>query len=445
MEIKKRLKNYIQNIKKNQFISKLLKNSFISFVGEGGAGVVTFLATVILIRLIGNRDYGILAVAYSFITIIDKLVNFQSWHGIITFGSKAKEKNDYGLLERLIKIGSIIDFSTAIVGTIVSIATASFFGNLLDWNQQTIQCIYILAFMIMFNFTGTSIGIIRLLDKFKLFSIYRIITEIFRLTLIIVFCGVLDMGLVGAALAYGIGYILGYILLFGMFLDVLRKNKNISIKRIITSDIRKEWKKVFKFTFWASMSTVADLPVQQFDIIFLSMLSYEIVAVFKVYKQIGQVLTKLTTPIKQAVMPLFSELITQDKYKKCYEYFNKMKVKSNMIMIPAVSFLTIASLVFMSLSLDVIYIEHWYILLIYLLLRGFALSYAPIHPLFIALGQVKQNFILALIANTIYVIIVWMSISQIGIWAILLGLMAEYFVVIFIKQRMIKGIMLKET
>lgn len=445
MEIKKWLKNYVQNIKKNQFISKLLKNSFISFVGEGGAGVVTLVATVILIRLIGNRDYGILAVAYSFVTIIDKLVNFQSWHAMITFGSEAKEKNDYGLLERLIKIGSIIDFSTAVLGTLVSIATASFFGNLLDWNQQTIQCIYILAFMIMFNFTGTSIGIIRLLDKFKLFSIYRIVTEIFRLTMIIVFCGVLDMGLVGASLAYALGYILGYILLFGMFINVLRKDKNISIKRIITSNIRKEGKKVFNFTFWASMSTVADLPVQQFDIIFLSVLSYEIVAVFKVYKQIGQVLTKLTTPIKQAVMPLFSELISQEKYKKCYDYFNQMKTKSNMIMIPSVSLLTIASLIFMNLSLGGIYIEYWYILLIYLLLRGFALSYAPIHPLFIALGQVKQNFVLALIANTIYVVIVWTTISYIGIWAILLGLVAEYLVVIFVKQRLIKRIMLKET
>ena len=119
-----------------------------------------------------------------------------------------------------------------------------------------------------------------------------------------------------------------------------------------------------------------------------------------------------------------------------------MKTKSNMIMIPSVSLLTIASLIFMNLSLGGIYIEYWYILLIYLLLRGFALSYAPIHPLFIALGQVKQNFVLALIANTIYVVIVWTTISYIGIWAILLGLVAEYLVVIFVKQRLIKRIML---
>lgn len=437
-KIKKSNIKRINKIKQNPFVSRLLKNMFISFVGEGGATVVAFFSTVILIWLIGNKNYGILAVAYSFITIIDTFVNFQAWHAMVTFGSEALGEKNYGALERLIKIGSIIDFSTAALGMGITIATASLFGNLFGWNDLTIQCIYILAFKILFNFTGTSIGIIRLLDKFKLFSIYRIVTEVIRLVLIVLFCGIFKMGLKGAAFAYTLAYICGYSLLFIMFLNELSKNKNISIRRIITSNIKQDWKKVFQFTFWTSMTASADIPVQQFDIIFLSVLSYDIVAVFKVYKQIGQLLSKFTTPLKQAVMPLFSELISQGKRKECYVYFKKMKSKGNLIMVPLVLLTTIASLIFMYFALDEIYITYWYILLIYLFLRGFALTYAPIHPLFIALGQVKKNFIISSIANIVYVLIVWISIGYLGIWAILLGLSIEYFIVLFTKQKIVE-------
>ena len=440
MNIKLWIMKRIKKLKENTFVAKFLKNFLISFLGEGGASFISFISTVILISIIGNSNYGILVVAYSFILIVDNVVNFQAWHAMISFGSDAIEKDDYGALERLIKIGTIIDVVTAIIGLIIALSTASFFSGLFGWNAQTTQSIYILSFIILFNFTGTSVGIIRLLDRFLLYSVFRIVSEILKLVLIVVFCLVLKMGLMGAAFAYALGYIFGYVLFFIMFLNEIRKHKLLSFKRIIKCDIKQDWKKVFRFTFWTSLTASADIPVQQFDTIFLSMLSYELVAVFKVYKQIGQVLNKFTTPIKQAIMPLFSELISKEKYHECYAYYKKMIAKGNVLMAPFVIILTGASLLFLHLTLDPIYVNHWPVLFVYLLLRGFALSFAPIHPLFIALGQVKQNFYISLIANSLYIAVVWLMIQFIGIWAILLGLLVEYLVVMVIKQKVVKKV-----
>lgn len=429
---------YIDKIKKSSFASKLLKNAAVSFVGEGGAAVVTFITTIILIRLIGNTAYGIMSVAYSFILMIDNLVNFQAWHAMVTFGSKAIENKNFSYLESLIKVGSIIDFSTAICGMIISTLFASLVSHLMSWNAETTKCIYILAFMILFNFTGTSVGIIRLLDKFKYYSIFRIITECLRFFFVIVFCGIMKMGLYGATWAYALGYIIGYIILFGMFIYTIRITPFLSIKRIMKSDIKGTWKEIFKFTFWTSLSSSADIPVQQMDVIFLSLISYDIVAVFKVYKQICQVLNKLATPLKQSVMPLFSELIAQDKTKECYKYLLKMRKKSQHILIPIVFIMTAGSIAFMYLFLDFSYVKYWYILLIYLLLRAFSLSYTAIHPLFVAMGEVKKNFWYTLLANGIYIALVGLTVKTIGIWSILLGLLFEYFIIIYLKKRAIQ-------
>lgn len=432
------MKGCINRIKNSSFASKLLKNAAVSFVGEGGAAVVTFITTIILIRLIGNTAYGIMSVAYSFILIVDNLVNFQAWHAMVTFGSKAIEDKDYSYLESLIKIGSIIDFVTAFSGMVISVLLASGVSQLMNWNAETRNCIYILAFMILFNFTGTSVGIIRLLDKFKYYSIFRIVTECLRLIFVILFCGIMKMGLYGGTLAYALGYMIGYVILFCMFIHTIKITPFISLKRIIKSDIKGSWKEIFKFTFWTSLSSSADIPVQQMDVIFLSLISYEVVAVFKVYKQICQVLNKLATPLKQSVMPLFSELIAQGKNKECYQYMMKMKKKSLNILIPVVFLMTAGSVGFMYLFLDVSYAEYWYILLIYLLLRAFALSYTAIHPLFIALGEVQKNFWYTLFANIVYIVIVGVTVKKIGIWAILLGLLFEYFIIIYLKKQAIK-------
>ncbi len=439
-----RLKNiitvYCNKFIRNRFASRLLKNAVVSFAGEGGAAVITFITTIILIRLIGSTKYGILMVANSFIIIVDTLVNFQSWHAMVAFGAQAEEKKDSEFMESLIKIGTVIDFGTAILGTVIALVTARFFSTVMLWNDEITQCIYMLSFMILFNFTGTSVGIIRLFDKFKYYSIFRIVTEILRFTFVIIFCGVMKKGLYGAALSYALGYVLGYIFLFIMFLHVIRLRDDISVTGIMEADVKKYWKRIFSFTCWTSLTSSADIPVQQMDVIFLSMISYEVVAVFKVYKQIGQALSKLTTPLKQAVMPIFSELIAKGKIRESYEYMMKMTKKMLVILIPSVLVVTGVSVVFMHFTLSREYVDYWYILLIYMLLRACALAYAPMHPLFIAMSAVKQNFFLALSANIVYIALVWSTITRLGIWAVILGIFAEYFITITFKKRAIERI-----
>ncbi len=428
------LNRQIEKIQRSSFVSKLLKNAAVSFVGEGGAAFFSLISTILLIRFIGKKDYGVLTVAYTFITIVDAFVNFQSWQTVIAFGSKMVERKDYEGLERVIKIGSLIDAITAVLGLLVCFATAGFFTNVLNWTTETKQCIYILCIMVLFNFTGTSIGIVRLLDHFKYYSVYRIATEAVRLGLVIIICGIMKKGLFGAAVAFTVAYVFGYLLFTVMFLNLVRKDKRLSLRRMLRAKIKGEWKEFLSFTAWTNFASSADIPVQQFDIMFLSMLSYEVVTVFKVYKQIVGIMNKLMLPIKQSIMPLFSEMIAKKEYAKSYDYLIKMKNKSFKILVPSVLVITALSLVFMYIVLDVTYVEYWYILLSYMLIRTFALAWAAIHPLFIALGEVKKEFYFTLIANIAYTLIVYVTIRPIGIWAILLGLLVEYVILIYLKK-----------
>lgn len=438
--IRNKVKNLFLSINNSQFKSKLLKNIIISFIGEGGAAIVTFITTILLIATIGDNAYGILTIANSYILIIDSIINFQSWQTVVKFGSEDLEKSDYFSLEKLIKVCCIIDLFTAFLGAFASLLLASYISNIMSWSNEITNCIYILSIQIFFNFTGTSVGVIRLLNKFKYYSIFRIFAEIIRLLLVIILCNILHLELIGATIAFTISYIAAYILFICLFLNVIRKNPNLSLRRIITHSIKDKWKIVINFTFWTNLSASADIPVQQFDIIFLSVISNEIVAVFKVYKQIGSVLNKLMVPIKQAVMPLYAEYIAKGKYKECYNYLLKMKNKSLQIILPVVLMITCLGIPILNNFLGELYSKYWYILLTYLLLRTFALSYATIHSLFITLGQVKLDFIYTLNSNIAYTLITYFTINKIGIWAILIGMFVQYISLIYLKKRKIQAI-----
>lgn len=432
--IQKKLKALLDGIKGNHFTSRLMKNVLVSFIGEGGAAVITFITIVALIATIGTSQYGLLTVANTYILIVDSIINFQSWQAVVKFGSEDIEHNNISSLEKLIKVCSVVDMSTAFLGGIASIILAPIIIQFMGWDTDIFKCIYILSIQIFFNFTGTSVGVIRLLDKFKYYSIYRIFSETVRLVLVIVFCGFLNYGIWGAAISFTISYIAGYLLFILFFLKVLREDSRLSLKRILRCKIDDKWREVLGFTMWTNLTMSADIPVQQFDVMFLSLISNEMVAVFKVYKQIGAVLTRLMTPVKQAIMPLYSELVAKNKYKECYEYQLKMKNKILQLLIPIILLTTFMGTPLLGLLLGKIYSEYWYILLAYLLLRTYALSYTTIHTLFVALGQVKLEFYYTLLANIAYVVITYLAINKIGIWAILLGMTVQYISSIQLKR-----------
>lgn len=440
MYLKNQLKKIEELMNNNDFFSKLFKNVIISFVGETGAAVITFVTTIFLITIIGNTSYGILSVGITFMLIIDNLVNFQSWHAMITFGSQCIEEERFDDLASIIKVGIILDLFTAVLGWLITFSFADYVCFIMGWNGQTSQVIKILSFIILFNFTGATVGVIRLFDKFRYYSIYRVLTELFKLVISLGLYWVWDLDLLGAAFAYSVSHLLGHLFLLYFFVCTINNEKSISISALISSKIGKHWKSVFSFTFWTSVSSSADIPVQQFDVMFLSMISYEVVAVFKVYKQICQGLNKFSVPLKQSVLPLFSELVSQNKVKECYVYLIDIRNKSIKILLPIVFIITLISSIFMYYTLDYIYIRYWYILFVYLILRAYALSYTSIHPLFIALGEVKNNFYYTLVANFLYVIVVGITLNIMGIWAILLGLFCEYYILIYLKMRKIKHI-----
>lgn len=430
--MKEKIKNTISKIKSNEFWKSLFKNSFIAVIGEGGSSFINFFVIIILIKLLSSEGYGILTLAQTYMTIIDTILNLQCWRGVIKFGEEAKVTNSIDEFFGYIKIGTIIDLSTAILGMIISFCLVNIIGSLLGWSSLIITSAKIFSIVIISHFSGTPIAILRMENKFNLVSIQKITSSLIKLiTLLVILFSKGNISIINGVIIYAITDIVSNLILIIMAIWVI--HKNYGLKKVITSKFPIKSKEFIKFTLWTSLSDITDIPVNYFDVFIISKLSLELVSVFKVFKQMIALISKLSVPIYQAIFPQFSKLTAIDKLDMAYNVVKKIRNVVLTYVLPISFLIGLTSVYWLNIVFDSLYSENWYVLLLYLIVHTISISYTTIHPLFISMGKVKEDFIYVLLTNILYFIFALLLVKYMGMTGIVISYAIQSFSIIILK------------
>lgn len=435
--MKNKYMKFKEKIQTNKFYSNLFKNSFWAFLGDSTASVLNLVVTIILIKLTGNYNYGLLVLAQSYMSIVDTTLNVQCWKSVIQFGQKAIVENDDSKLNSYVLLGTKLDVITAIIGGIVSLLLSPLIGTILNWSTETIICAQIFSITIFSHLSGTSTAILRILDKFHLVAIQKFVTSVIKLiTLIIIMIMFKHVSIVTAAIAYCASDIIGNILLVIMAVCTYRKKHKI--KDVLKAEKVKEKKEFIKFTFWGTVGMIADIPINYLDVFIISLLGSNMVAVFKVFKQCIAIIKKVTSAIQQAIMPQFSELIARGERERGYKIVKKTRNIILKIMIPVGLLIGLTSPLWLNIIYGKIYAANWYNLLIYLIIEIIALSYTTIHPFYVSLDKAKSESYITLGANVIYIILALIFVKLIGMTGMIIAIAIQCFITIYLKMIGIK-------
>lgn len=419
----------------NDFWNKLIKNVMTVLIGNGGSSIINLIVTIIMTRFLGNTIYGKFLIALQYMNLLDGIVNFQSWAGVIKYGSEAIVEKREDKLIAVFKSGFIIDFTTAILGTIVALIILPLVTRIMKWDEILTLLAVIFSIEILFHVEGTSIGILRLYDKFNYIAKQSIISAIIKLLLIGTYFIVGGKSIVIVTILYVITDIIKHLMLVVMAIYILKKQ--IGLKKIIKSSIKILDKNFFKYTIWNNISYTVDVPVKYFDVFIISFISVDMVTIYKVFKQIIQVFSMLVNPISQAILPQFSELIAMKKTKEALEKVLKLR---NVILIVGV-IVIICSLILgkfvFTLFLGAEYSNNLFLFEVLFIMYILLMSYVAIHPLFASLGVAKIDFIYTAMSNIIYMIIAAYSVKWLGIYSIILATTIQGLFLIFMKYRYI--------
>lgn len=433
----KEFKKILHKIKNDNFWKNLFKNSFWAFFGDASASAITFIISIILIKIIGSESYGILILAQSYMNIMDVIINIQSWRSTIQYGQKALVDGNEKELHSYVKLGCIMDISTAILCFVISILLPNLIGGLLHWSNEMILCSEIFAITIISHFAGTPTAILRLFNKYNLVALSKTLAAIFKITAIVAYYLITkNLNLVSSTIIFMLTDFIGNILL--VIFAFYNYSKKYKISDIIKAKMPKDAKSFISYTLWGTLSEIVDLPVQTIDVFIVSVLGNATVAIYKIFKQIIGIISKVTGPIQQSILPQFSELSAKGNEKRGFEVVIKIHKTILKYTLPISILVGVTSYFWLGKLYDMTYANYWYILFIYLMIQTYALSYTTIHPFFITLGNMRINAIIEFTANIVYLIVSYILVRAMGLLGITIAFLIQILLNIFLKYFCIK-------
>jgi len=294
--------------------------------------------------------------------------------------------------------------------------------------------IVLYSLVALLNFTNTPIGVLRLLNKFHYFMAQEFITSI--------------LGIVGAAFVHHTG---GGVSDFITVIIVSKLVGTIYLVLVMVNELRKggflrywqapfiNWRPFANFTLWNYLTHFIAVPTKQLDVIIVSaVVTIEAAGIYKIIKQVADVIGLLVNPVYYAIYPQFTELIAQGKQGTAFKFAAKSGLFSLLLVSPIAVLLSTSSPWWLGAVFGAQFTAGWIPLMVFLFVKVFEFSCNPIHPLFKALGFVKQESLFFLLSSGIYLLLVWQLGLRFGLIGIIIAHGFETLFLLFSKFLHIK-------
>lgn len=405
-------------IKRGAIIDRVIKNSSIVLSGNVLASGLSFVAFTIMANQLGAELLAYLVLAQTYTLIMNDLINVQTWESMIKFGSYS---HDSSKSASIIKTNITIDIVSAIAAFTVALSLVGTVVGLLDWDEQMVGIISLYSFSILSNITCLTIGIPRLFNKFKHISAFQVAVSLVRLIFVIV-ASISSQNLITYIYIYFISEILlnGLLITFSLYLLKKELNPKWWKEKIVID------RNQIRFIWWLNLRTIVRIPVRYFDMIVISsVMSLQMVGVYKVYKEIAGVVKKIQDPINQTIYPEFTKLLANRKTKSTANIAKKtMLLLSGLSVVLTTILLLTASIVIETFfgSEYLLEINALYGLIIIYLLSFITV---PINSLFVAAGFAKYAFYVLLLTNSLYLVSAYFLGIEYGIYGIVVAYMVQ--------------------
>ncbi|MEM4630439.1 MAG: oligosaccharide flippase family protein, partial [Candidatus Diapherotrites archaeon] len=286
-------------------IRETLKETALVSANNTIAFFLGFLTTIITINLLGAKQFGILALSMSILSIITLILDMGLSKLVVSEAARPKNENKglllgYGIIQTIISIT---------IGTIIIIFSKSI-SELLSYEIQQIL-ILIGALVVLSGIKNTIITTLQTETKFSTYGKLLLLESLFRLILITIFLNFLTKKTEYVLLAY----------LITEFIIAILFLKSITIKKTTFKEELKEVKNLLtiikqhgKWSFAISLlrSIESNLPIW----IIQTFLGTTAVGIYSALLKIQTTAIRLFEPLETILYPTISKISQTKDYEK---------------------------------------------------------------------------------------------------------------------------------
>ncbi len=402
---------------KNDFLlKKIMANAGIILSGGAIASGLNLVSFTLMANRMQATSLAVFALAQTYAMILNDIFNVQTWESLVKFGTTTEQ--DHKKTCSVVKINCVLDFCSAIVATGMALTLINPVSRLLGWNHLSTGIISLYSITILFNLTSLTVGIPRLFNRFASIAKIQIVVAGARLCVMLGLSFFPELSINPYIIVYLLTDIAANVAIIIFSLSLMQKHYGARWWREPFRISRKQR----QFLWWTNLRTILRIPVRHFDMVIISsIMSLELVGVYRVYKEIAGTLPKIGDPVNQAIFPEYSRLIncgnSQDAIRTSKKTIAVMAFVSICIVLPMLLSVRLIVTNFFGAT----YTGWLPALQALIVFYGISFALIPVNSLFIAAGFAKSSFWVVLFTNSIYLATAYLLGKEIGIYGVVVA------------------------
>lgn len=284
----------------------------LSYVSLFATTIIQLVYTPLLIRMLGNSEYGLYSLVYSIIGYLT-ILDLGFGNALVVYTTKYREQNKveevkrlHGMFNLIFKIMGIIAF---LVGIVIYFNVNKIFGanmSSIELDKMRIMMIILsfnLAFTFFFNIYSS---IITSYEKFTYQKIMSILNTILRPLIMI---PLLFLGFKSIAMCLVVSFVNLFVLLSNYFYCKRKLKINIKFSGFDLSI----FKIILSYSFWIFLTTIVDKVNWSVDQTILGIVcGTTAVSIYSVATNFNTLFINLSTAISGVLLPKVTKMISHN-------------------------------------------------------------------------------------------------------------------------------------
>lgn len=407
----------------------------------------------IAIKALSPEAFGIVVFLHAYMLFFSEVATFQNWQAIIRFGANDQKANDSDGLVKLIKFGVKLDALSALLAYLGSVLLFGLVvlavqvfpslgpeGGTSVAQLQKYAAIYCLV--VLARQTSTSVGVLRLFDKFKILALEAMIMPALR------FLGSLyafhaGWGVEGFLAVWFLASLANYAALIATGAWELHGRKMLGRMMRVQSSFRNQREGLWPFVIKSNIdSTLAAGTMHLPMLLVMAFFGPVYSAIYKVAEEIAKLLSEGFKLLDQVIYPELAKMVVNGEADKIWRLVMRAGVILLGLGAALSAFVWVEGPHFLGTALPKDYSAS--APLASLLVPAAALTglMAPLFPIFYAADKPERAIIargLALIAYIVSFVILSLTIGKMAPgWAAVIGNVVGVALVFFMAKKTLK-------
>lgn len=445
-------------IRSNKTVGKRIAANTGLLVGSRGFGVILGLATLLITAnaLDNQISFGTIIFLHGYMLFFAEVATFQSWQSVIRFGSDDVHNEDPDRLAGLIKFGIKIDVLSAILAYAGAIFLFELYAVLVTAYPQfapqgggfDIESLkpLVMAYstVVLFQITGTPIGILRLFDKFNGLALAGIVMPGVRL-LGAVFAYFMGWGMIGFLCVWYVASVSGYVFKVLLGLSEL-------LKRRLAKPVLKAKEGFFKprgglwaFVWKSNVDSTLAAGVNQLPILLVGgAFGPAFVAIYKWAEEIAKLLSEGVKLLDQVIYPELARIVSGGEGQRILRLVTRASLVSLGVGLFLAGVVAVIGPFIIETTLGAEYAGVIPLAIVLVIGAALFAAVAPLFPVFYAANRPEKAIYARAAGLIVYVLSFFVLIQYFGEIGSALAVVAGYFVgmvlVVILTRQVLRGL-----